>query len=225
MNRKSSEFAIYCSSKYGPVFGNKSGYDICITNNCSKENSCTILNDGSLAFNCNNQHKSSLFNNSNKFTVLDYEVYYIENFKDYINNICTYPDIVWNYIQTKDIPEELLQNVEEEQDLLNDLDLIHAISFNIRLRVLRYLKNPSQFLPNTKIVNNQYDNVLREWIGDYQWKLQYRASEHGYSSKQFHASCDNIQRPTVIIIKSTEGWIFGGYTTQSWNGKSILLYL
>ena len=85
MNRKSSEFAIYCSNEYGPVFGNKSGYDICITNNCSKENSCTILNNGSLAFNCNNQHKSSLFNNSNKFTVLDYEVYCISNYVEVAN--------------------------------------------------------------------------------------------------------------------------------------------
>ena len=218
MNRKSSEFAIYCSNEYGPVFGNKSGYDICITNNCSKENSCTILNNGSLAYNCNDSHKSSLFNNSNKFTVLDYEVYYIENFKDYIYNICTYPDIVWNYIQTKNISDSLLRNVEEEQDLLNDLNLIHNNDDNIRLKVLIYLKNPSQFLPNTKIVGNQYDNVLREWIGDYQWKLFYRASEHEYTPESFHKNCDG-KSPTLIIIKSTDGWIFGGYTTRSWTDK------
>ena len=98
------------------------------------------------------------------------------------------------------------------------MNLIHNNDRDIRLRVLRYLKNPSQFLPNTKIVGNQYDNVLREWIGDYQWKLFYRASEHGYSANQFHKRCDN-KGPTLIIIKSTDGWIFGGYTTRSWTDK------
>ncbi len=204
---------IYCNNEYGPTFATQHKCGILMHNSNILTLSNKLLRDVSIPF------------DDNPVIILDYEVLCIDYENRYtIDHLCKYPDIVWNYIQTKDIPEELLQNVEEEQDLLNDLNLIQMNDDNIRLKVLRYLKNPSQFLPNTKIVGNQYDNVLREWIGDYQWKLLYRASEHEYTPESFHKNCDG-KSPTLIIIKSTDGWIFGGYTTQSWNGKSILLYL
>ena len=69
--------------------------------------------------------------------------------------------------------------------------------------------------------NSDYDDKMREWLGsDYDMKLLYRASEHGYTAKSFHDYCDD-KGPTLIIIKSSEGWIFGGYTTQSWSGDGI----
>ena len=82
----------------------------------------------------------------------------------------------------------------------------------------------SPFLRNTILFGNEYDSYLREWTGDsYQWKLIYRASDHGYTASSFHENCDNVQGPTLIIIKSDGGWIFGGYTTQSWSGDSIFV--
>ena len=83
------------------------------------------------------------------------------------------------------------------------------------------MKNSSEYLPDTQLVDIQYDSKLREWLGDdYKWKLIYRASEHGYKGKSFHEYCDN-KGPTLIVIKSSGGWIFGGYTTQSWSGECI----
>ena len=38
-------------------------------------------------------------------------------------------------------------------------------------------------------------------------------SEHGYSAKSFHEYCDN-KGPTLMVVKSSGGWIFGGYTTN-----------
>ena len=73
----------------------------------------------------------------------------------------------------------------------------------------------SPFLRNTILFGNEYDDKLREWVGDYKWRLLYRASEHGYTVKSFHEYCDD-KGPTLIVIKSSGGWIFGGYTTQSW---------
>ena len=74
----------------------------------------------------------------------------------------------------------------------------------------------SPFLRNTILFGNEYDDKLREWIGnDYQWRLIYRASEHGYTASSFHECC-NDKGPTLVVIKSSEGWIFGGYTTKSW---------
>ena len=78
----------------------------------------------------------------------------------------------------------------------------------------------SPFLRNTVLFGQEYDSYLREWVGDYKWKMIYRASEHEYTSKSFHECCDD-RGPTLVIIKSSEGWIFGGYTTQSWSGDCI----
>ena len=227
MKKKDSDRAIKCNPGYGPIFG--SGRDIGIHDNCNKNGGWTCYGDSDSSYECDNSLKQSLFVNTagpygrNRFSVLDYEVFGIdyENRKT-INKLCKYPDIIWKYIETKDISEESLKHFYDDVELLNDLDAIYCKDRDIRRKISRYyLKNPSKLLPNTQIVNQQYDDKLREWAGDYQWKLLYRASEHGYTAKSFHECCDNVKGPTLVIIKSSEGWIFGGYTTQSWSGMGI----
>ena len=67
----------------------------------------------------------------------------------------------------------------------------------------------SSFLKESIINKKQYDRYLKEWLGnEYKWKLLYRASEHDYTGESFHEYCDD-KGPTLVIIKSTEGWIFG----------------
>ena len=88
---------------------------------------------------------------------------------------------------------------------------------------MNQLFNPlySPFLRNTILFGNEYDDKLREWLGnDYKWKLIYRASQNNYTVRSFHDYC-NDKGPTLVIIKSSGGWIFGGYTTQSWSGRCI----
>ena len=227
MKREESEYTIYCYPNDGPTFGSMP-YDIMINDFCKAEDNCYILNNGKGGYECHPEHKSSLFVNTagpdekNFFYVFDYEMYCIDNYKDYIYNTCKYPNIIWNYIETKNIPESSLQQVDDDVELLNDLNAIHCEDSNIRLKISNYyFKNPSEFLPNTHIVSQQYDDKLREWVGDYKWKLLYRSSEHGYTGESFHECCDHVKGPTLIVIKSSGGWIFGGYTTQSWSGWSI----
>ena len=157
---------------------------------------------------------------------MDYEVVGIdyEN-KENISKLCKYSDIIWEYIETKDISEESLKQFDDDAGLLSDLNAIHCLDSNIRLKISQLcLKNPSELLVNTQLVDKKYDAKLKEWAGDYKWRLIYRASEHGYTAKSFHECCDK-KGPTLIVIKSDGGWIFGGYTTQSWSGYSILLYV
>ena len=229
MKRNESDCAIECWNYYGPVFGNKSSCDISLINSFSSEGNCSVKNDGTYAYECHPQYKSSLFvtkhdyRSKNCFSLLDYEVYCIENYKDYIYNQYKYPDIIWEYIETKDISEESLKQFNDEEELFNDLNVNCCEWNDLRLKISQYyFKNPSEFLPDTQIVNQQYDSKLREWLGnEYKWKLLYRASEHEYTAESFHKYCDN-KGPTLIVIKSSEGWIFGGYTTQSWIEKCIL---
>ncbi len=217
MKRKESDCAIECDYFCCPLFYD----DINMSNGIGKSYR-SIHNDGKHAYECHPEYKSSLFVNTagpdeeNKFSVLDYEVYCIDSYKDYIYKICKYPDIIWSYLETKDISEDSLKQFDDDIELLNDLDAIHCDNA-IRLKISQLcLKNPSELLPNTHLVNQQYDSKLREWLGnDYQWKLLYRASEHEYSATSFHECCDD-KGPTLVIIKSSGGWIFGGYTTQSW---------
>ena len=50
------------------------------------------------------------------------------------------------------------------------------------------------------------------------FKLAYRASKHGFGMKKFHEKCDGVD-PTLIIIHSSEGRVFGGYTDIEWQSK------
>ena len=226
MKKKESKTAIFCNPNYGPLFGN--GYaDIVIADNCTKEDSCWINPSSAFQYECHPQYKSSLYVNTsdpdhqNNFSVLDYEVYSFDICKEYVYNVCKYPDIICNYIETKDITEDSLRMIDNEDEIRNDLNLIQCKDTSIRLKISRYyLKNPSEYLVTTQIIDKRYDGCLREWIGDYDMKLLYRASEHGYTAESFHEYCD-AKGPTLVIIKSEGGWIFGGYTTQSWSGKGI----
>lgn len=49
------------------------------------------------------------------------------------------------------------------------------------------------------------------------WSLIYRASKDGFGANDFHSKC-NDKENTLVIIKSTNGNVFGGYTEQNWNG-------
>ena len=51
------------------------------------------------------------------------------------------------------------------------------------------------------------------------YKLLYRATRDGNSAASFHQKCDNICG-TLVVIKTTKGFRFGGYTEQAWNASS-----
>ena len=160
---------------------------------------------------------------NNFFAVSDYEVFSSDTlYQRLIFKVCKYPEIVWKLITSREPLEECLAQVKE-QELLDDFDRIHCADDRILLKISNYyMKNPSEFLPHTHLVDMQYDSILREWIGDHKMKLIYRASEHEYTAESFFKYC-NVRGPTLIVIKSTGGWIFGGYTTQSWNKWRMFL--
>ena len=102
---------------------------------------------------------------------------------------------------------------ELSTNYLISIDIKHSIVYNYILHYTSPLCFGSQILDNT-----EYGEYIKEWCGDYKWKLLYRASEHKYTSKSFHKYCDD-KGPTLVIIKSSGGWIFGGYTNRSWSGS------
>ncbi|GAB4856307.1 hypothetical protein Ancab_014235 [Ancistrocladus abbreviatus] len=49
-----------------------------------------------------------------------------------------------------------------------------------------------------------------------EWRLLYHSSRNGLSFNTFLGSVSNFEGPTVLIIKDKEGYIYGGYASQSW---------
>ena len=49
-------------------------------------------------------------------------------------------------------------------------------------------------------------------------KLLFRASEHGFSVKEFHRWCDG-KAPTLVVVRTNYGKTLGGYTPVPW--KSV----
>lgn len=81
----------------------------------------------------------------------------------------------------------------------------------------KYLK-PDSFA-NSKILCEEYISKLHEWIGARKnWQLCYQGTRDGFSASDFHAKCNN-KGETVTVIKSTGGWIFGGYTPIDWTSR------
>lgn len=78
----------------------------------------------------------------------------------------------------------------------------------------------SKMFANSKLLVNdtaKLETTLNEWLGvpKQNWKLLFRASEHGFSSKAFHKHCDGVE-PTYVLVLGTKGYLSGGYSHQAW---------
>ena len=168
-----------------------------------------------------------------------------ELFMDYIQKVWKLSELKYNYecdrvdciidsryepiIQTLYTYLEDRMNADElhsliDRKLLNSF--INEYSFDVVNEKVQSFFKPiySPFLKDTILCGSEYDDKLREWLGnDYNMKLLYRASEHEYSGESFHECCDD-KGPTLVVIKSSEGWLFGGYTTRSWSGDGIYYF-
>lgn len=50
-------------------------------------------------------------------------------------------------------------------------------------------------------------------------ELLYRGTRDGFSSQAFHAHCDG-KGPSVVLLQSAEGHVFGGFTEASWDSSA-----
>ena len=110
--------------------------------------------------------------NNGRINIVNYEVYGIDYKNRYtINKLCKHPDIMMEYVETQDISEESLKQFDDDAELLTDLDALHSNNNDIRSKISQYyLTNPSKILPDTQIVNQQYDDILKELPVSYKWK-------------------------------------------------------
>jgi len=62
--------------------------------------------------------------------------------------------------------------------------------------------------------------AVMDWLPQKQkFTLLYKATQHGFKPADFHKRCD--VSGTLTVIQSEEGYLFGGYTSESWTGNNV----
>jgi len=119
---------------------------------------------------------------------------------------------LFNYILTYLRADVLPDILVKDQTLRHSL-LIEAEYF--RLHSLIKKLTPVCFSGST-LLKVEQKKKLNEFYGksSQQWELIYKASRDGFDANTFHSRCDN-KGPTITIIQSNNGYLFGGYTSIS----------
>jgi hypothetical protein len=81
-----------------------------------------------------------------------------------------------------------------------------------KLGLKRYTERHKLF--DSVILSSYYSNILNDLIDVYknkEYKLIYRATKNGFGGNDFRNCCNGASK-TIVIIKSSNGNIFGGYT-------------
>lgn len=144
-----------------------------------------------------------------------------------INLTLKYLDLIEDYLRNKKLNVELVKKykyAEVDATVIIEqlIDEMKLIGMKIEEDDRKTIKESfaSDLFQESKILEtNDYDSYIKDWTNNGKWKLLYRASENNFSSFSFHACCDK-KGPTLILIKSKDGNIFGGYATALWSQKS-----
>eukprot|EP00026_Physarum_polycephalum_P009736 Phypoly_transcript_09870.p1 GENE.Phypoly_transcript_09870~~Phypoly_transcript_09870.p1 ORF type:complete len:411 (+),score=55.18 Phypoly_transcript_09870:129-1361(+) len=80
------------------------------------------------------------------------------------------------------------------------------------------LGSPSSF-ERGGLLPPSLQDVVRKWLPNQSFFLLHKSSIHGFKCPDFHTRCDN-KGPTLTIIQSKEGFLFGGYSPESWENPT-----
>jgi len=113
--------------------------------------------------------------------------------------------IVWNYIRN---------NYENKFNQKN-------VPMDLKFTILSFAKQiiGSKFLTNKEDMKFM-QFLLTKMVNIIKFRVLYTASKDGFKAHAFHNKCDGENRPTLTIIKSNFGNIFGGYTSVPWGTDS-----
>ena len=149
----------------------------------------------------------------NKIIYLENEIIEMKNkFENkiiYLNNVINLQNEKIN-LQNRKITE--LNNWKNQYS--KKIEKMQIIKYNetfLKKINSKILKNKDELdFIESRLYNNDKLLLQKKII----YKLLYRGSENGFSTKIFHNLCDNI-RGTLTIVKTTKSIKFGGYTEQS----------
>lgn len=130
-----------------------------------------------------------------------------------------------------------VENNYFEQDLKHLSERLNQIQIDLNLHKTRVkmaippLKLNPQFQGSVKndirqgkeyfldgtLLCHEHQIRLNDFYGkrNQMWRLAYKATRDGFSSTDFYRCCDR-KGPTLTVILSTSGHLFGGYTSINW---------
>ena len=131
-------------------------------------------------------------------------------------------DELLELVKNQDNEIVFLRNAfEEQQKLIEKLEnKIKLLEEKININTIQ--KN----LDVSKIIVKENELKLKEWINpneNISFNLLYRKGENQFKASDFHKYCDN-RGPTLVLIETTKGYKFGGYTSLDWESPSNTLY-
>ncbi|KAF2071635.1 hypothetical protein CYY_007043, partial [Polysphondylium violaceum] len=71
---------------------------------------------------------------------------------------------------------------------------------------------------SSSILNCRTFKIISDWIDitkTLTFELLYASEGNKFRAPAFHSACDG-KGPTVTVIETTDGYVFGGYNSQSW---------
>ena len=75
---------------------------------------------------------------------------------------------------------------------------------------------------DSTVLSKHNSSQIESWLLEYgvsgDLELLYRASRDGWKGEDFHAKCDD-KGATITVIRSTGGFIFGGFADKSWKSS------
>ena len=129
----------------------------------------------------------------------------------------------------------LINNCIDIENNINSIKLLDenigkANNLKINIKFFPKEEGISEFFESIKIFgeitsfkvfnsNIKFDeNLVESWLNNREFKteLLYRKSRDGSTPNDFHNKCDD-KGTTIILIETTDGNIFGGYTELSWD--------
>jgi len=69
----------------------------------------------------------------------------------------------------------------------------------------------------SNLLDSEQEDKILSWLDHKELELLYKATDDGFGATSFHSKC-NQKGPNFVIVKSTDGCIFGGYTSVGWKG-------
>ena len=86
------------------------------------------------------------------------------------------------------------------------------------LKFNEYFFNGGELWKLSNILNENDSKLIISWLPNKpsKYNLLFDTKRDGDYSSTFHDKCDG-KSPTLIVIKSNNGYLFGGYVTSPWN--------
>ena len=159
----------------------------------------------------------------------------LDVFNDIVKELESFYNLSTEYLNKNEVDDKLVKKSNEDATKLvkkAELEIENLKNIIFNGNILKFERNNEKINKNVlgvaigeKIIESfilfeKYQIkelfLLCEFPISQKWNLIYRASKDGFESTNFHSKCDGKPN-TLIIIKSNNGNVFGGYTEQTWN--------